>query len=140
MPHDHPCFPGHFPGQPLLPGALILAEVREAIARVPALVARLGAEPALAAAKFLAPVGPGASLEIELQPEAGAAGGVRFEVRSGGVVAARGRGPRPGARAGAAPRSSCRPAPTRPRPPRPTGPTRPSAATCWYCASSAGWP
>jgi len=91
VPHDHPCFPGHFPGQPLLPGALILAEVREAIARVPALVARLGPEPTLAAAKFLAPVGPGASLAIELQPEAGAGGGVRFEVRSGEVLAASGR-------------------------------------------------
>jgi len=91
VPQDHPCFPGHFPGQPLLPGALILAEVREAIARVPALVARLGPEPTLAAAKFLAPVGPGASLAIELQPEAGAGGGVRFEVRSGEVLAASGR-------------------------------------------------
>lgn len=95
VPHDHACFPGHFPGQPLLPGALILAEVREAIARVPALVGRLGAEPTLAAAKFLAPVGPGASLAIELQPEPGAAGGVRFEVRNGAVLAASGRWTRP---------------------------------------------
>ena len=95
VPQDHPCFPGHFPGQPLLPGALILAEVREAIARVPALVTRLGAEPTLAAAKFLAPVGPGATLAIELQPESGATGGVRFEVRSGDVLAASGRWTRP---------------------------------------------
>ena len=95
VPADHPAFPGHFPGQPLLPGALILAEVREAIARVPALVTRLGAEPTLAAAKFLAPVGPGATLAIELQPESGATGGVRFEVRSGDVLAASGRWTRP---------------------------------------------
>ena len=88
---DHPCFPGHFPGQPLLPGALILSEVREAMASVPALVARLGADPTLAAAKFLAPVGPESTLNIELQPEAGATGGVRFEVRCGDVLAASGR-------------------------------------------------
>lgn len=88
---DHPCFPGHFPGQPLLPGALILSEVREAMASVPALVARLGADPTLAAAKFLAPVGPETTLSIELQPEAGATGGVRFEVRCGDVLAASGR-------------------------------------------------
>lgn len=88
---DHPCFPGHFPGQPLLPGALILSEVREAMASVPALVARLGADPTLAAAKFLAPVGPESTLSIELQPEAGATGGVRFEVRCGDVLAASGR-------------------------------------------------
>ena len=91
VPADHPAFPGHFPGQPLLPGALILSEVREAIGSVPALVARLGAQPTLAAAKFLAPVGPQSTLTIELQPEAGPAGGVRFEVRCGGVVAASGR-------------------------------------------------
>lgn len=88
---DHPCFPGHFPGQPLLPGALILSEVREAMASVPALVARLGADPTLAAAKFLAPVEPESTLSIELQPEAGATGGVRFEVRCGDVLAASGR-------------------------------------------------
>lgn len=88
---DHPVFAGHFPGQPLLPGALILSEVREAISRVPALVARLGAEPTLGAAKFLAPVAPGASLIIELQPEASATGSVRFDVRCGDVVAATGR-------------------------------------------------
>ncbi|MBS0454535.1 MAG: acyl-CoA synthetase [Proteobacteria bacterium] len=91
VPADHPAFPGHFPGQPLLPGALILSEVREAMAGVPALVARLGANPTLAAAKFLTPVGPDCTLTIELQPEAGATGGVRFEVRSADVLAASGR-------------------------------------------------
>ncbi|MBS0340685.1 MAG: acyl-CoA synthetase [Proteobacteria bacterium] len=91
VPADHPSFPGHFPGQPLLPGALILSEVREAMAGVPAMAARLGNQPTLAAAKFLAPVGPESTLSIELQPEAGAAGGVRFEVRSGDVLAASGR-------------------------------------------------
>ena len=91
VPADHPAFAGHFPGQPLLPGALILAEVMEAVQRVPALVARLGAHPTLVAAKFLAPVRPGSMLSIELQPEAGAARGVRFDVRCDGVVAVTGR-------------------------------------------------
>ncbi|MCR8960854.1 AMP-binding protein [Variovorax sp. S2] len=91
VPVDHPAFAGHFPGQPLLPGALILAEVMEAVQRVPALVARLGTHPTLAAAKFLAPVRPGSMLSIELQPEAGAARGVRFDVRCDGVVAVTGR-------------------------------------------------
>ena len=91
VPADHPSLAGHFPGQPLLPGALVLAEVMEAIRRVPALVARLGATPTLAAAKFLAPVRPGSTLSIELQPEAGTGRGVRFDVRCDGVVAVSGR-------------------------------------------------
>lgn len=91
VPIDHPAFAGHFPGQPLLPGALILAEVMEAVQRVPALVARLGRHPTLAAAKFLAPVRPGSMLSIELHPESGAARGVRFDVRCDGVVAVTGR-------------------------------------------------
>lgn len=91
VPIDHPAFAGHFPGQPLLPGALILAEVMEAVQRVPALVARLGSHPTLAAAKFLAPVRPGSMLSIELHPESGAARGVRFDVRCDGVVAVTGR-------------------------------------------------
>lgn len=91
VPADHPSLAGHFPGQPLLPGALVLAEVMEAIQRVPALVARLGATPTLAAAKFLAPVRPGSTLSIELHPEAGTGRGVRFDVRCDGVVAVSGR-------------------------------------------------
>jgi len=91
VPVDHLAFAGHFPGQPLLPGALVLAEVMEAIRRVPALAARLGEHPTLAAAKFLAPVRPGAVLSIELNPEAGAARGVRFDVRCDGAVAVTGR-------------------------------------------------
>lgn len=88
---DHPAFAGHFPGQPLMPGALLLAEVLEAVHGVPALAARLGTEPTLAAAKFLAPVRPGSTLVIDLVPETGAARGLRFEVRSGTVVAVSGR-------------------------------------------------
>jgi acyl-coenzyme A synthetase/AMP-(fatty) acid ligase len=91
VPADHPAFAGHFPGQPLLPGALLLSEVLEAVQGVPALAARLGAQPTLAAAKFLAPVRPGGTLVIDLIPEAGASRGLRFEVRSSGVLAASGR-------------------------------------------------
>ena len=91
VPADHPVFVGHFPGQPLLPGALLVSEVMEAMARVPAMVARLGAHPTLAAVKFLSPVRPGATVDIALHPESGAARGVRFEVRCGDVIAASGR-------------------------------------------------
>ena len=91
VPVNHPVFVGHFPGQPLLPGALLVSEVMEAMARVPAMVARLGAHPTLAAVKFLSPVRPGATVDISLHPETGASRGVRFEVRCGDTIAASGR-------------------------------------------------
>ena len=62
VPHDHPAFAGHFPGQPLLPGVVLLGEVLEVLMReAPEAV---GTQPCVSAVKFLAPVRPGASLEI----------------------------------------------------------------------------
>lgn len=85
---DHPAFAGHFPGRPLLPGVLLLAEVLEAVLAVSVLAARLGPRPLLVSAKFLAPVPPAASLAITLTGEAH---GLRFEVRRGDVLAASGQ-------------------------------------------------
>lgn len=80
---DHPAFAGHFPGQPLLPGVSLLAEVLEAVLADAALAARVGPAPRLAQVKFLAPVRPGAELQIRLDATGR---GLRFEVRelSGG--------------------------------------------------------
>jgi len=64
---DHRAFDGHFPGQPVLPGVALLAEVLEAALREPALMRCLGSEPRLAVVKFLAPVGPGAALTIDFR-------------------------------------------------------------------------
>jgi 3-hydroxyacyl-[acyl-carrier-protein] dehydratase len=84
---DHPSFPGHFPGQPLLPGVVLLAEVLEAVLADPELAAAVGSAPRLAVAKFFAPVGPGAvlSLRFEATPTA-----LRFEVSNGKRIAASG--------------------------------------------------
>ena len=95
MPHQrtiavsaaHPAFAGHFPGDPLLPGVSLLAEVLEAVLAVPELAAQVGTAPRIGAVKFLAPVRPGATLGITL--ESGPRG-VRFEVREGERLAASG--------------------------------------------------
>jgi 3-hydroxyacyl-[acyl-carrier-protein] dehydratase len=74
VPADHPTFAGHFPGQPLLPGVVLLSEALEAILRdAPA---ALGPQPRISAVKFLAPVRPGASLEVRFSGDAR----MRFDV------------------------------------------------------------
>jgi len=77
IPADHPAFAGHFPGQPLLPGVSLLAEVLQAVLADPELAARVGTAPRLGNAKFLAPVRPGAQLQIRLDASGR---GLRFAV------------------------------------------------------------
>ncbi|MFT4247252.1 MAG: hypothetical protein QM581_04315 [Pseudomonas sp.] len=84
VPPDHPCLPGHFPGQPVVPGVVILDEVVAAIA------ARLGAVPAalqLVQVKFVQPLLPGQLATIVLDGDAPA---WKFAVRHGGDLLASG--------------------------------------------------
>ncbi len=89
---DHPTFAGHFPGQPLLPGVSLLAEVLEAALGEAELAKQLGTAPRISAVKFLAPVRPGAQLTLQLVP---GPRGLRFEVREGDRLAASGQFERP---------------------------------------------
>jgi 3-hydroxyacyl-[acyl-carrier-protein] dehydratase len=80
---DHPSLPGHFPGDPLVPGVLLLEQV--------ALALRAWRGERLARvleAKFSAPLRPDEAAELELS--AAAQGRVRFEIRHAGALLARG--------------------------------------------------
>ena len=82
---DHPAYAGHFPGHPILPGVVLLAEAMAAIARDSG---RDASHWTLANAKFLHAVTPGSALS--LRHETDAKGAVRFEVLAGDRVAASG--------------------------------------------------
>jgi len=66
IPAEHPSLPGHFPGQPIVPGVVLLDRVIEAIE------AGYGPLPPLRLpqVKFLKPLLPGQSASVELLGDA----------------------------------------------------------------------
>jgi 3-hydroxyacyl-[acyl-carrier-protein] dehydratase len=83
IPADHPAFAGHFPGAPLLPGALLLDEI---LLRLPLAPAASGRPLLLSGVKFRRPVLPDTGLSLRY--EAREAGGLSFQVSDDhGVVA-----------------------------------------------------
>lgn len=83
IPADHPALPGHFPGQPIVPGVVLVDRVIEAIE------AGQGPLPPLRLpqVKFLQPLLPGQSAQVQLQ---GDAPRWRFRVLRGDTVLASG--------------------------------------------------
>ncbi len=59
---SHPSGAGHFPGNPIIPGALLLAEV---VSEIASASGRELEAAAVRSAKFFHPVRPGDSVEIE---------------------------------------------------------------------------
>jgi 3-hydroxymyristoyl/3-hydroxydecanoyl-(acyl carrier protein) dehydratase len=80
----HPTAAGHFPGNPMIPGAMLLDEVIVAIAG-----ADCDARLVIRSAKFLHIVRPGEDFELRWQklPD----GGVKFECRVAEMLAVTGR-------------------------------------------------
>lgn len=85
VPSGHPAAPGHFPGNPIMPGVALLDEV---IAAAVAHGQLANAACVVRAAKFLRAVRPGEELTIRLQTRA--PGLVRFECSVGGETAVSG--------------------------------------------------
>ena len=63
---DHPALPGHFPGDPIVPGVVLLDEIVDALSIELGDVDFSGVT--IHAAKFLRPVRPGECMQIELIP------------------------------------------------------------------------
>lgn len=82
---DHPAIAGHFPGDPLVPGVLILEEVyAEAIAAFGP-----GRLIGFRSVKFLAPLRPEDEFQVVLTPEGG--GRYDFACRRGERILVQGR-------------------------------------------------
>ena len=70
---DHPALPGHFPGDPIVPGVVLLHEVLSALPQAMN----------IPWAKFHAPLMPGEEFSIRID-------GQRFSVHCGGTLIASG--------------------------------------------------
>ncbi len=87
MPHDHPAFAGHFAGQPIVPGVVLLDAVVHAVQQGRACAADgSAASPGpmtcqISSAKFLRTVGPGETLTIAWGTTA--SGSIQFDISGG---------------------------------------------------------
>lgn len=82
IPADHPALPGHFPGNPVVPGVVLLDAVAALVEREWQLAVR-----GLPQVKFVRPLKPDESAEIVLERSDS---GARFRIHAGGEAIASG--------------------------------------------------
>jgi len=80
---DHPAFAGHFPGQPILPGVVLLGWATHTLG---AALERAVPPCDIASAKFLRPVKPGTVLRIRHTQQSGESW--RFDIFAGDDIVA----------------------------------------------------
>ena len=81
----HPALPGHFPGQPLVPGVLLLEQVALALRSWRGLrLARV------LDAKFMVPLLPDQAAQLELTDTGAPNSRIRFVIQCDGMTLARG--------------------------------------------------
>ncbi|WP_296652636.1 AMP-binding protein [Paraburkholderia sp.] len=78
IPAGHPALPGHFPGQPIVPGVVLLDHALMALG---AALNRSFDRCRINSAKFLSPAAPGETLDVGF--ESTASGAIRFTVSAG---------------------------------------------------------
>ncbi len=78
VPPDHPAFAGHFPGNPILPGVVLLDVALQIIANSSGIALDICE---LGSVKFLSPAMPGDELLIQHTLTAG--GTIRFDIMAG---------------------------------------------------------
>lgn len=81
VPAEHPAFAGHFPGNPIVPGVVILDQALLFAEKLLAGAVSRTAPWQVGNAKFLSPVTPGEVLRFALERKA--SGSIAFIVKSG---------------------------------------------------------
>jgi 3-hydroxyacyl-[acyl-carrier-protein] dehydratase len=81
----HPALPGHFPGQPLVPAVVLLEQVAQALRAW-----RRQRLTRVLEAKFVAPLLPDETAQLQLTEAVANGPRVRFEIRRDGNLLARG--------------------------------------------------
>ena len=85
VPADHPALPGHFPGNPIVPGVVLLSQVWEAVCRQAGTPLQCTGWPSV---KFLAPLQPGVPFRVEV--EFGATQSAKFVCKTAASIIAQG--------------------------------------------------